>query len=181
MSKDSRKPFILVILGTCGAGKTTLLNSLRKAKQINSQVAVHDMDEEGYVPISGRTHWRKYRVEELLYDAANSYQKGHSSIIGGWIWPVEILQSEYFEIKYNLHFVYLRNTKKAFSDRLMQRVQHGLSKKEYTTFVKGFTSQQKQLEKQVLSLEKRFVLDSTKLSKRTLANRVIEIIGQISE
>ena len=172
------QPFILVVLGDSTSGKTTLLRGLKKTKAL-SKVRIHDMDEHG-CPDAGREAWRKYRVEELLADAVAAYQLKKSSIIGGWIWPHEIISSPYFSWRLNLKFVFLSIPEKEYRRRLQQRVGRGLTHGEAKLWAAGFRQRNKKLENQVRSTKHHEIFVTTEHSRAKLKNKVVALCSAMS-
>lgn len=121
----SQKPFIVFITGVSTSGKTTLYESLQKDTDFK-EVVFHDIDENG-VPDVGRIDWRKFRVEELLYEAIGRQEaQGSSTVICGITFPHEVIESRYYKPEYNVHFIYLENSFEQFEERAMKRVEKHL-------------------------------------------------------
>ena len=175
------KPFILVILGDSTAGKTTLLSDLKKISALNRKVKIRDIDDLN-PPIPGRENWRKYRVDELLYQAIEDNKAGKSAIIGGWLWPFEIITSPYFSHKLNLRFLFLNNTKTEYRRRLRLRLGTRamgmpLKNSHILSLVAGFEERKKRLENQIFSLSKADTVATDKLNSLEVLDYTLKIIS----
>ena len=116
----TNSPFILFITGISGSGKSMLFNELKKSKAIGSDIVLHDIDENG-VPKAGRKHWRQYRVEELFFEGVENVRKGKSTIICGIAYPFEVIDSDFYSPKVNLHFLFLETSYRNFLERTITR------------------------------------------------------------
>lgn len=174
--KNSRRPFILVIVGDSASGKTTLLGNLRRVQSLKSWVSIRDMDEIG-CPFAGREHWRKYRVEELLADSLVDYKRRRGAIMGGWIWPHEVIASPYFALDLNLHFLFLKNTEDEYRRRLKSRIGTRMTKGEYDEWTAGFSAQQQRLENQVRFTARHTVINSWELSRSAVVKSALEVVA----
>lgn len=97
------KAFILFITGISGSGKTYLYENLKKNTKFDN-ITFHDIDENG-VPEVGRTHWRPFRIEEMLNTALKDYKKEKSSVLCGISKPDEVLDFKYVKPTHNIHFL----------------------------------------------------------------------------
>lgn len=176
---QSKQPFTLVVVGDSASGKTTLLGNLRRSKDLRSWVSIHDMDENG-CPEDGREYWRKYRVEELLAVSVSENKKGRGAIMGGWIWPHEVISSPHFSLDLNLHFLFLKNTEREYRRRLMQRVGTRMTKQEYDNWVANFSAQQQRLENQVRFTARHSVVETWKHSRGEVAKEALRLIDSLS-
>ena len=172
----SKQPFTLVVVGDSASGKTTLLGNLRRTKNLQSWVSIHDMDENG-CPEHGREFWRKYRVEELLAESVSENKKGRGAIMGGWIWPHEVISSPHFSLDLNLHFLFLKNTEREYKRRLLRRVGSRMTKREYDDWVSNFSAQQQRLENQVRFTARHSVMETWKLTRGEVAKEALRLIG----
>lgn len=175
----ARTPFILVIVGDSASGKTTLLGNLRRVQRLKSWVGIRDMDEDG-CPFAGREHWRRFRVEELLSESIAENKKGRGAIMGGWIWPHEVIASPYFNLDLNLHFLFLKNTDSEYRRRLRPRIGTRMSKQEFDTWVAGFPAQQQRLENQVRSLIRHTVVNTWEVPRAGVVKKTLEVVARIS-
>jgi len=96
------KPFVLFVTGVSASGKTTLYESLRGDKAFGG-IIFHDIDENGVPPV-GRTPWRKFRVEELLYESVLALGQGQATVVCGIVKPHEVVESRYFKPSDNVLF-----------------------------------------------------------------------------
>lgn len=176
---SEKKPFILVVVGDSASGKTTLLGNLRRIRSLKSWVGIRDMDENG-CPFAGREHWRKFRVEELLADSIAENKKGRGAIMGGWIWPHEVIASPYFSLDLNLHFLFLKNTEAEYRRRLRPRIGTRMSKAEFNAWAGGFQSQQRRLENQVRFTIRHTVVNSWELSRSAVVERALQTIEELA-
>jgi energy-coupling factor transporter ATP-binding protein EcfA2 len=174
--KTAKSPYILVVVGDSAAGKTTLLGTLRRIKSLRA--TIRDMDQEG-VPWPGREHWRQYRVEQLLADSIKDYKRGKSAVMGGWIWPAEIMSSPYFDPNLNIHLLFLKNTAREYRRRLKARVGPQLTKKQYEEWCANFPNQQRRLENQVRFVANHFIIDTWKLTRAEVVKETLHIIEEI--
>jgi hypothetical protein len=117
----ANKPFILFITGTSASGKTTIYERLKNDPQLQG-IIFHDIDEHG-VPQVGREVWRRYRVEELLYNAIGDIKEERSSVICGIANPHEIIESRYYQPAYNIHFLLVETAFETIRKRLLQRIE----------------------------------------------------------
>ena len=174
----ARKPFILVVVGDSASGKTTLLGNLRRVQSLKSWVGIRDMDEDG-CPFAGREYWRRYRVEELLSESIAENNKGRGAIMGGWIWPHEVISSPYFNLDLNLHFLFLKNTESEYRRRLKPRIGTRMSKQEFDGWVQGFPAQQRRLENQVRCTTRHTVVNSWELPRAAVVKKTLEVIATL--
>ena len=176
---ESKKPFILVVVGDSASGKTTLLGNLRRTKCLRSWVTIRDMDENG-CPYPGREHWRKYRVEELLANSIADYREGRGAVMGGWIWPHEVIASPFFDFELNLHFLFLKNSEAEYRRRLRPRVGTRMTKGEFESWADNFPDQQRRLENQVRFTARHSVLETWKLTRSEVTKETLKLIFTIS-
>lgn len=99
--------------------------------------------------------------------------------MGGWIWPHEIIASDYFHLDLNLHFLFLKNTEEEYRRRLKLRVGTRVTKKEYEGWVRNFPRQQQRLENQVRFTARHAVIDTWKLSRAEVVQETLSYIDQI--
>jgi septin family protein len=177
--RTQRKPFILVVVGDSASGKTTLLGNLRRVRSLKSWVGIRDMDQDG-CPAAGREHWRKYRVEELLDESIAENKKGRGAIMGGWIWPHEVIASPYFKLDLNLHFLFLKNTEVEYRRRLKKRVGRRMTKGEFDAWAENFPAQQQRLENQVRFTTHHTVINTWELSRAAVVKEVLGVISKIA-
>ena len=178
MAKE-RKPFILVIVGDSAAGKTTLLGNLRRVQRLKSWVGIRDMDENG-CPDPGREHWRKYRVEELLAESIAETVRGRGAIMGGWIWPHELIASPNFTLDLNLHFLFLKNIESEYRRRLKTRVGTRFTKSQFDAWAVHFPVRHQRLENQVVNTAHHTILNSWELSRGEVVKRTLTLIDMLS-
>lgn len=180
MSKKAKKPYIFVIIGGAGAGKTTLLTSLQK-KLLKSETYFSDMDENRDVPPeeAGRGFWRRYRLEQMLYDAVVRYKSGTSTVLSGVMTPHEIVEAPAYSPNLNLHFIYLKVSKRSLKERLQARVPKRTTQKEVNEALKGYAKFQKMLEAQVLSQRRHLVVRTDVQSSREVRDEVLEFIERL--
>ncbi len=114
------RPFIVFVTGVSAAGKTTMFELLKRDPAFKG-VVVRDIDENGVPPV-GLSHWRLYRIEELLYQAIQAQKNDISTIICGVCFPGEIIESKYYRMRANIQFVLLRVTFAVFQKRIKARV-----------------------------------------------------------
>jgi len=178
--KKPRTPFILVVVGDSASGKTTLLGNLTRVHRLKPWVSVRDMDEDG-CPYPGREHWRKFRVEQLLAESVGDYENGRGAIMGGWIWPHEVIASPYFRLDLNLHFLFLDNIEKEYIRRLKTRIGTRMIKREFNEWLAGFAVRKQQLLNQVKFTVRHSVIDTWKFSRKGVVTEALKTIDAIAQ
>lgn len=180
------QPFILFITGSSASGKSSLYESLRGDTDFNG-IEFHDIDENG-VPVVGRGPWRKFRVEQLLYEAAERQKAGVSSIICGITLPHEVIESRYYRPHYNVYFLVVEASTKQIRERLTARIDDNVSKDIYDESFNKTTRREivvenlklrKLLRNSIDSLRHGYRIDASKLSKQELHDKTKQIIGKL--
>jgi broad-specificity NMP kinase len=186
MDRDN-KPFILFVTGVSAAGKTTVYEGLKEDRALKN-IEVRDLDENG-VPLVGLTPWRAFRVEELFYQAVNSYKKGKSTIICGVTFPGEVIESKYYQQKYNVHFLLLTLNYETFKTRIDERildaektgeVNESLKKGNYRDLLSHTKRLINKFENIVANLRNGYVIDTSNMRKEELLDNTKKIVKQIS-
>lgn len=117
---------ITFVTGISTAGKTTLYETLREDTDLN-HVEFHDIDEDG-VPPAGSGHWRKFRIELLLHEAAERFRAGGPpTVICGATLPHEVIESASFPKDVPIHFILIDVEVSAMRERLRERIGHRVS------------------------------------------------------
>src|SRR3989344_2489838 len=180
------RAYILFITGTSGSGKTTLYESLRSDKDLNG-VEFHDIDENG-VPTVGSGPWRKYRVENLLYEAAQRQKNGISTVVCGIALPHEILESKYYKPSCNVHILLIETSPKQIRERLKSRIDEHTDK---GIFDESFNRNSRRdavesnlklrliLRNSVEALRRGHRIDASKLSEEELYRKTKEVIEKV--
>jgi len=177
--KQERQPFILYVTGQSTSGKTTLYKSLKRRYQRDASVAVHDIDENG-VPKVGRGHWRLYRVDELLALARGRFELGKSTIICGITLPHEVIGSECYEPRLNIHYLMLKLTQKEFDLRIRERLAKAKESNRLGQWKRANNQIAKVIFNQVVNQSNHLVLNSAKYSEREIFDYALEYISEVS-
>ena len=180
------KPFILFITGISTAGKTTIYEAL-KADANLSHVEFHDIDEDG-VPSVGRTPWRGFRVEELLYDAVTKLDEGKSTVVCGITKPHEVIESRHLKHADRIHFLLVDIPIDTFTQRLRPRIEQTKASGKYDE-VFGEDAQEellvatKNLKRvllnSTLAQKTGHVLDASALDKKQMIDTAKELIQKL--
>lgn len=183
----SKKSFILFITGTSASGKSTLYESLKNDPTLK-EVIFHDIDEAGVPPV-GRGPWRKFRVEELLYEAVQLLDKRKSVIICGIVKPHEVIESRYFQPSQNIHFLMIDVPYEIVKARIRERVDNQPKIGTFDEVFNPDAMQETLLSNKNLLQELRnsisqqkhgHLLDAASLSKQQMHDNVLEIINKIT-
>lgn len=186
MQSSNQRLFILFVTGISAAGKTTLYEILKRDDNL-SGIEVHDIDENG-TPLVGLTPWRAFRVEELLYNAVNDFNQGNSSIICGVSFPNEIIESRYYNQKYNIHFLLLEIPYDVFKQRIDSRIKaaeangqisESLRKENYQEFLSHTKRLIKKLNDAVTNQRNGHIVNSSDIDANKAFIRTKVIIKQI--
>jgi adenylate kinase family enzyme len=186
MRQFTQKPFILFVTGVSTAGKTTLYNKLKQDKEL-SHVDIHDIDENGVPPV-GLTPWRAFRIEELLYTAAQHAKDEVPSIICGVSFPDEIIGSNYYSKVCNIHFLLLEIPYNTFKKRIDARIDEAKAKGSLSDNLKGehyrgLLGHTKRLIKKfddsVSNQRNGHIINSSTLSAENVLDETKMIIGRI--
>lgn len=112
---------IVFVTGVSTAGKTTLYQALRKDPDL-AAVEFHDIDEDG-VPPAGSGHWRRFRIELLLHEAAERFREsGRSTVVCGATIPHEVVESGSFPADIPVHFILIDVETSVMRQRLRDRI-----------------------------------------------------------
>ncbi len=131
--------FILFITGNSGSGKTTIYELLKHDSDLKN-IDFHDIDENG-IPQVGLEPWRKFRVEELYYNATRQLENNISSVICGNTQPHEVIESRFYQPQHNTHFLLLNTSLSVIRQRLNKRfVQQEANNIYNESFKKGSLS-----------------------------------------
>lgn len=117
---------IFFVTGVSTAGKTTLYHALREDADLD-HVEIRDIDEDG-VPPAGSGHWRKFRIELLLHEAAERWRDvGRSTVICGATIPSEVIESGSFPTYVPVRFILVDVETSVMRERLRKRIGHRVS------------------------------------------------------
>ena len=112
---------IIFITGVSTAGKTTLYRALRDDEEM-SGIEFHDIDEDG-IPEAGSSPWRKFRIELLLWEAAERFREHDlPTVICGATIPHEAIESGSYPLDIPVHFVLINISIAAMRTRLTERI-----------------------------------------------------------
>lgn len=184
----TRKPFILLISGTSGSGKTTIYELLKKDSSLK-HINFHDIDENG-VPQVGRGAWRKFRIEELYYNAAEKLKTNQSSIICGISMPHEIIESRYYKTNHPVHFLLLETPFTVIRQRLKQRVDEqakkgtydeSFSKSSWNELIRGNKILKRRLTHSTINQKRGYIVNTARLSRETMYKQVKSLINDIDD
>jgi hypothetical protein len=178
--KTVTQPFILYVTGQSASGKTTLYGKLKRKYAHHAEIAVHDLDEVG-VPRYGRSHWRLYRVDELLANAAARFAEGKSTIICGITMPHEVINSESYRTTLNVHYLMLRMTQAAFASRIRDRLEKSGELKDLASWKRANNHLANNLYQPVVNQKSGIVLDTSKRTGPEVYGEALRIIEGIIE
>jgi thymidylate kinase len=174
-----KKPFILFITGISTSGKTTHYEAILNDKKYE-EISMHDIDENG-VPDVGREYWRKYRVQELYYNATKDYKEGRSSILCGISKPHEIHEFEFAKPEINVHFLLLDLSMETFEKRINERVKKQGA--EDIIDVPEILLLTKRLKRSLLNsvsaLKNGYVLETDNLSEEEMLSEGLKIVDSL--
>lgn len=174
-----KKPFILFITGISASGKTTLYEELKKIKELEKTVRFHDIDENG-VPPYGRTHWRPFRVEELLSEAIKNFSQGLSTVIVGITQPEEVFSSKQYTQELNVNFLLVEVEFEEFRNRIENRLKKSNDKSleaDLQSVVVANQDLAKKLHNNVNALKNGYTINSSKLSIDEMTKKVLELVN----
>jgi hypothetical protein len=112
---------IVFVTGVSTAGKTSLYEAFRDDADLH-HVEFHDIDEDG-VPPAGSGHWRIFRIELLLHEAAVRFREsGRSTVVCGATTPHEVIESGSFPTDIPVHFILIDAEISTVRERLRERI-----------------------------------------------------------
>jgi hypothetical protein len=173
------KTFILFITGISGSGKTYLFEKLKDNRKFN-ELIFHDIDEVG-VPEVGRTHWRPYRIEEMLNSALNEYANGRSSVLCGISKPDEILDFKYVKPTHTIHFLLLDIPMDTFRIRMKERLKDSTEDIDFTELEMVTKRLKQKLLNQVSALKNGHIIDTKKLTKKEMIQEAEKILVKLAQ
>ncbi len=179
--KNKSRPFILFITGISGSGKTTVFEKFSKDLSLKaSSIEFREIDEKKVPPV-GRSHWRQYRVEELLYQAIKNLKKGKSTVICGITLPQEIINSRLYKPSFNIHFLLLDIPISLFSKRVKERIKKTKEEKNWEELKYSTKKLSTRLKNQVVSYKNGLVLDVGKKNVDEIFKDVFSLMRKLQK
>ena len=172
------EPFILFIVGQSASGKTTVYRKLKRKFARTPMVVLHDIDESG-VPDVGRSHWRLFRVDELLNDAKKRYEKGLSTIVCGLILPHEVISSECYETSLKIRFLMFRISQRQFTVRMRSRLERLNEIEQLKVLQSGNKRLAEVMENQMFNFAFGEIIDTSKLTPTEQYQKAVNYIDAI--
>lgn len=161
---------IIFITGVSTAGKTTAFEALRKDPDL-VDVEFHDIDEDG-IPAAGTGHWRIFRVELLLHEAAIRARQGKSTVICGVTKPHEVIESGSMPDDVPVHFILIDVSTANMRKRLQDRIGGRYSPDHVEWAIQYNRSLRDLLRRSVQAQRTGIILDPGRMSRRRVCDHL---------
>ena len=170
-----KNPPIIFIAGISCSGKSTVYKYFKKNKKVFPSFDVRDIDEDG-VPPAGRYYWKRFRMELLLSEALKNKKKGKGAVICGITIPFEVISSELYSPKENIHFVILTISEKEFNRRMKARLKTLKEEWRWESVKESNKKLAPILLNQAASLKNSHVINTEKLDEKEMIEKIKEIL-----